>query len=277
MSEFPRTEIGGVSVSRLVAGSNWFLGYSHQTRSRCRWITAYQTLKNVADVLEVFLRAGVDLALGPPGQLLIDGVGEAQQRVGRKMHLILTPNFEAGAGGPDFAEAEKQFDLCHAGGAEFCWPHTGITDRLYDAMSGQVRYMDRLAGMIRQRGMIPGLSSHRPEVIVAADKTGLDVASYICIYNAGGFLMAYEIDWTLRVIRNARKPVTTIKPLASGRLMPYVGLPFVWATLRDCDLVSVGALTPEEAKEDIEISLAALERRPAERELQVTRSKQLLQ
>ena len=36
----------------------------------------------------------------------------------------------------------------------------------------------------------------------------------------------------------------------------------VWHTIRPCDMVTVGCLTPEEAAEDIEISLAALEGRP---------------
>jgi hypothetical protein len=64
--------------------------------------------------------------------------------------------------------------------------------------------------------------------------------------------------------------------MAAGRLMPYVGLPFVWSTLRDGDLVTVGTLTPDEAKECIEISRASLERRRADRQLQTTRSKQTL-
>jgi hypothetical protein len=79
-----------------------------------------------------------------------------------------------------------------------------------------------------------------------------------------------------KVIHEARLPVTTIKPMAAGRLMPYVGLPFVWSTLRDRDLVTVGTLTPDEAKECIEISRAALEHRRADRKLQYTRSKQTL-
>jgi len=40
-------------------------------------------------------------------------------------------------------------------------------------------------------------------------------------------------------------------------------LTFSWHTIRPCDMVTVGCLTPDEAREDIEISLAALEsRRP---------------
>ena len=49
--------------------------------------------------------------------------------------------------------------------------------------------------------------------------------------------------------------------MAAGRCTPYVGFNFVWNTIRPCDLVTVGCFDPEEAEEDIEISLAAIERR----------------
>ena len=276
MSDFPRTEIGGVSVSRMVAGSNWFLGFSHQSAAKSNWIQQYQTADHMADVLEVFLRAGVDIAMSPPSPLMTQAIDQAQQRVGRKMVHIVTPNFDLTPTGPDFDAAARDFDEAAQNGATFCWPHQCATDRLYDGLTGTIRHMDRLCQMIRQRGMIPGLSTHTPQTILAADRTGLDVASYIALYNAAGFLMQVEIDWVLNVIRKAAKPVTTIKPMAAGRLMPYVGLPFVWSTLRDCDLVTVGTVTPDEAREVIEISLATLQRRPADVELQMTRSKQTL-
>jgi hypothetical protein len=53
----------------------------------------------------------------------------------------------------------------------------------------------------------------------------------------------------------------TIKPMAAGRVTPFVGLSFSWATIRPQDMVTVGCLTPDEAREDVEISRAALERR----------------
>ena len=37
MAGFPTTVMGGLEVSRLVAGSNWWLGYTHQTHSRSTW------------------------------------------------------------------------------------------------------------------------------------------------------------------------------------------------------------------------------------------------
>jgi hypothetical protein len=121
--------------------------------------------------------------------------------------------------------------------------------------------------------MIPGLSTHMPETSVYADRTGLDVATYIQIYNAAGFLMQIEVDWVHRMIWNARKPVITIKPLAAGRLPPLVGLAFSWSSLREIDMVCIGVYTPYEAEEAIELSLAILERRAPRVELQETRSK----
>ena len=58
----------------------------------------------------------------------------------------------------------------------------------------------------------------------------------------------------------------TIKPMAAGRTTPFVGLNFVWNTIRDCDMVTVGCFSRDEAAEDIEISLAVLERRFPEME-----------
>ena len=133
--------------------------------------------------------------------------------------------------------------------------------------------MDGLCRKIRDRGMIPGLSTHMPETPVYADETNLDVETYIQIYNSMGFLMQIEVDWVQQSIQNAKKPVMTIKPLAAGQLRPLQGLTFVWNTIRPQDMVTIGTLTPLEAAEVIEISLATLERRGAGIKLQETRSK----
>jgi hypothetical protein len=88
--------------------------------------------------------------------------------------------------------------------------------------------------------------------------------------------MQVEADWVMRIIRDAKKPVMTIKPLAAGRLLPAVGLGFVWNTIRDQDMVTVGTTTPDEAREVIDLSLDFLSRRLPDVELQETRSKRTL-
>ncbi len=277
MANFPRTTVGGVSMPRLVIGTNWFRGYSHISLAKDRFIRELQGPERVAAVLEAFMNAGVDAMIGPDlGGPMTEAVRRAEDATGRRLIHILTPSFNLKPGGPPDEEPEAVFDACKAAGATFCMPHQCVTDALIDRRDEVIRDIDRYTGLIRERGMIPGLSTHMPEAVVYADRTGADVETYIQIYNAAGFLMQVEIDWVMRIIQEAKKPVMTIKPLAAGRLQPPVGLAFVWTTIRDQDMVVAGASTPDEAKELIDISLDLLDRRSIGGELQRTRSKRSL-
>ena len=92
MSEFPRTVIGGVSVPRLICGTNWFLGYSHQTKSRDEMIKRTQNVKQIVDVLEVFVRHGCDMLYGHREEpKMVDAVKEVEDRTGRAVITLGTP------------------------------------------------------------------------------------------------------------------------------------------------------------------------------------------
>ena len=274
MSEFPRTKVEDLSLPRMLIGTNWFLGWSHKTAAKDKFIREDVTEQKVAEIIEVFMNAGIDAIMGfAHNQKMMNSIRRAEDKAGKKLIIISTPALNL-AGTPE-AEAEnaKLFDEEAEQGVSICMPHQSSTDVLCDRLERKIRRMDKYAAMIRQRGMIPGLSTHMPEAPVYADETQLDVGTYIQIYNAIGFLMQIEIEWVQRVIQGLKKPVMAIKPMAAGRLTPLVGLSYAWATLRDIDMVTVGTMTPDEAKEVIEVSLAQLERRQAEVELQRTRSK----
>jgi hypothetical protein len=277
MNEFPRTTVGGVSLPRLIAGSNWFLGYSHTSLAKDKFIKDLQTREKIAAVLEVFLNQGVDAVMAPPNELLEQAIQDAEDRTGRRMIRILTPIYNITPGGDPANDPEPAFDRCKQLNATFCMPHQCVTDALLDRMQGKIRNIDTYTRLIRERGMVPGLSTHMPETPVIADNTGADVETYIQLYNAAGFLMQVEADWVMRIIQKAQKPVMTIKPLAAGRLLPVVGLAFVWNTIRPQDMVTIGTTTPDEAREVIDISLDLLAHQAPDYTLQKTRSKKSLE
>jgi hypothetical protein len=274
--------VGGVSLSRLIIGSNWFLGYSHTSKAKDGFIKSYQTRAHIVEIFKTFLSYGVDTVMGPPNPLLIEAIDEAEQQTGRRMIRVLTPGFNIWSTAPGASSilaeksAEEALDICKKMGATFCLPHQMVTDALLDKRAKTIRDLDVYTRLIRERGMIPGLSTHAPEAVRYADAMDADVETYIQLYNAIGFLMQIEVDWVMRIIRDAKKPVMTIKPLAAGRLLPPVGLAFVWSTIRDQDMVTIGTTTPDEAKEAVELSLDFLSRRLPDNELQFTRSKLLL-
>jgi len=274
--EFPRTLVGGVSLPRLIAGTNWFLGYSHTSLAKDNFIKELQTRERITALLQVFLEYGIDAVMAPLSPLLEESICEAEQHSGKRVIRIYTPAFDIGPNPPAGDSPEAVLDQCAKAHATFCLPHQCVTDALVDRRAGIIRDLDKYTRMIRERGMIPGLSTHMPESVVYADKMNADVETYIQIYNAAGFLMQVEADWVMRIIRDAKKPVMTIKPLAAGRLLPVVGLAFAWSTIRDQDMVTVGTTTPDEARECIEISLDLLNRRIPDNQLQKTRSKNSL-
>ena len=110
MTSFPRTTVGGVSLPRLLIGSNWFLGYSHTSHAKDNFIKTYQDRDSVAEILEVFLAYGVDAVMGPMSDKLEEAVQEAEQRTGKGIIRILTPHFNILPDGPEEMEPERVFD-----------------------------------------------------------------------------------------------------------------------------------------------------------------------
>lgn len=279
MSGFPRTTVGGISVPRLICGSNWLLGFSHTSAAKDRFIKElFDTPTKVANVIEVFARHGCNAFMSMESDFVRQALDEVEQRTGREMLWIVTPHWRAFDGAWDakgtFDDWKRTCELVKSLRGRFCFPHQCTTDALLDRRERKLMpELVELLRIVREFELVPGLSTHTPESVVCADNCDADVDAYIQPYNAAGFLCQVETDWIGRIIQNAKKPVMTIKPLAAGRLLPPTGLAFVWSTIRDCDMVTVGTMSTYEAEEVIEISRALLEQRSAEVELQYTRSK----
>lgn len=267
MQQFPRTNVGGISVSRMIIGTNWLGGWSHRSPAADAMIREkHAAPESIEPMLDVFLSHGVDTMMAPFQQtpVILEAVRRAEEKNGKKMILIDTPTINVDDNPAARKEAEAIIRRSREIGADFCLLHHSCVEQLVDKNQRKIHRLDDYTRMIRDAGLIPGLSAHMPELVVYSDENGYDVETYIQIYNCMGFLMQVEIETVNKIIRNAKKPVMTIKSMAAGRCTPFVGLNFSWATLRDCDMVTVGCFNEREAAEDIEISLAAFERRAPE-------------
>jgi hypothetical protein len=265
LSTFPTATVAGMELSRLVIGTNWMLGYSHTSPAADHLIRHRNGDREaVAEILEVFLNAGVNTVLGlfSGNQALLDGMKLAEDRTGKELIKIDTPIINVDDSAAARTEADRKIAESASFGTHFCFPHHTSAEQLVNKNKQEMPRLPDYLSMIREHGMIPGLSAHMPELVVYADLNEYDVETYIQLYNCAGFLMQVEIEYVHKVIWNAKKPVIAIKPMAAGRVSPFVGLTFSYSTIRPIDMVAVGCLTPQEAAEDLEISLAALERRP---------------
>jgi len=257
----------------MIIGTNWIFGWSHTSAAAGAMILkCNHSAEVIADMLEVYLKAGVDTIMGlfsagnsfgesPRAPMLLEAMRMAEERAGRKLIVVDTPTLNMDDSTAGRKEAEAKIAECKRNGATFCLVHHSSAEQLVNKNKGTLDRLPDYTKMIRDHGMIPGLSAHMPELIIYSDQQGYDVETYVQIFNCMGFLMQVEIEYIHKVIWNAKKPVMTIKPMAAGRCTPFVGLNFVWNTIRPQDMVTVGCISAEEAAEDIEFSLAALERR----------------
>ena len=264
MQMFPRTTVENVSLSRMVIGTNWILGYSHRSVAQDNMIKRVNGQREaIFKILQPFMEHGIDTIMGLYDQNpeLIEAIKMAEEAYERKMIIIDTPIINVGDTKEARAEARKRIELSKELGATFCLPHHYSVEQLVCKRTQTIDRLPDYLEMIRENDMIPGVSAHMPELIVYSDLNEYDVQTYIQIYNCMGYLMQMEIEQINDVIWNAKKPVLTIKSMAAGRTTPFVGLNFSYNTIREQDMVAIGCLTPEEAREDIEIGLAAIERR----------------
>ena len=262
--QFPRTNVSGVSLSRMIIGTNWLLGWSHTGPAADQLIRSTNPTKEAMfPLFNKFLAHGVNTIMGPISEqpIMQDAIKHASDITGKELIIVDTPIINVGNDKQSYKEAYESIKKSAAIGSPFCLLHHSCAEKLVRKDTETIERLGDYTKMIREQGMIPGLSAHMPELIVYSDNNDYDVETYIQIYNCAGFMMQVEIEYISKIINNARKPVMTIKPMAAGRVTPYVGFNFVWNTIRTCDMVTVGCMTEREAEEDIEISLAAIEHR----------------
>ena len=262
---FPRTTVGGVYLPRMIIGCNWISGFSHRSAAGDTLIRqTHHRPESVSKIFETFLGQGIDavLGLGDADPNLEKAIALAEERTGKKMILMDEPVLNVDDTAMARAEAKAAIRRCAERGATFCLPLHSCIEQLLNKNTETIDRLPDYLYMIREAGMIPGLSAHMPEVVQYADLNGYDAETYIQIYNCMGFLMQVEIESVNKVIHNAKKPVITIKPCAAGRTTPFVGLNFSYNTIREQDMVCIGCFNENEAAEDIEIARAAIERRP---------------
>ena len=225
---FPRTTVGGVSLPRLLMGTNWLMGFSHRSPAADKGIKdRYSTPEAYFPVLEAYLRYGIDAIMGPfsGDPLATAAIKYAEDKTGKKITIIDTPYFNVDDTPEGRREAEAAIKKSREIGSTFCLVHHACAEQLVNKNKRTIERLPDYLSMIRDNGLIPGLSAHMPELVLYSDANEYDVETYIQIFNCMGFLMQIEVEYVAEIIKYAKKPVMTIKPFAAGRCTPFVGQP----------------------------------------------------
>ncbi len=87
-TQFPRTTVGGVSLPRMLIGTNWVLGYSHRGPAADELITRrHADPQQTADLVGAYLQYGIDAMMAPhfhEDSPMRQGIRMAEERYGQR-------------------------------------------------------------------------------------------------------------------------------------------------------------------------------------------------
>ncbi len=241
----PRIQFGKTEISRLVVGCNPLYGYAHFNQILGSTMREWYTPEKVVEVLQRSAQLGINAfnyfhASRAPSDY------ERFQAAGGKMNLIAQGN----------VDPEILVKTLHPI-AIYC--HGEQVDNAY--RTGRLDTIKEYCKKTRQQGVMVGVGSHIPEVLIRVEEEGWDVDFYAgCVYNRrrtpeelrrllGGELPempgeVYLQDDPPRMyqfMRRTPKPCFAFKILAAGRVgSPEQAFRLAFQNIKPIDGVFVG-------------------------------------
>ena len=252
-------ELGGLSVSRFILGTNPISGFSHQSVEMDQEMVAWYTI----DRIKALFREAESL-----------GINTVIARTDMRVMGLMREYWDEGGALQWFAQTcppEGPPEICIqraiAGGAKACHLHGGYMD--HQLAKGELDVVPGLINMIRGSGLLAGVAGHDPRVIEWAEEN-LDVDYYMCSYynsmhrveNPAHVHGSPEWFWPedrktmMDIIQTLSKPAFHYKILAAGRNDPAEAFAFAAKAMRPQDAVCVGvypANNPNMLRDDVEL------------------------
>jgi hypothetical protein len=240
---FPTFDIEGRTFSKLILGHNPFLGGSYMSQARSR---VYKETFADGTAIERIVVKSIELGVRGMMTSLSEGYTErcdralraAADRTGVLLPTIIIVS-------QDYAE---HFATYRRLNGQVLLVHGQLTDALY--VKSQSTMRPEFAAMlkrIREEGFVPAMSTHNAgETIPAAEP--FDTAAINTPINKLAWRMCPCEENVLTAIRDTKKKVIAMKPLAMGRLAPQEGMAYA-CRIPDVDGIVVGIGHEYEAEE----------------------------
>jgi hypothetical protein len=221
--QVPKVRFGKAEISRLVIGSNPFLGVSHTNGIMDSVLREWYTPGRVVEVLLQCNKYGIN-SFQYVHSSRCQADYERLQAEGGNMHLIALANrVEPEA----VIKAIKPLALYY---------HGELSDREFQ--NGNMTTAREWTKKVRQTGVLVGVGTHKPEVIAKIEEENWDIDFYLgCVYNRtrtpdefrkllGGELPLPANDVYLegdparmyKVMRQTKRTCFPFKILAAGRV-----------------------------------------------------------
>lgn len=222
----PTVRLGKYQITRLIIGANPFYGYSHFNRLYSQHMLEWFTAERVCQTLRQCEQDGINTWQFSQGGRGVEDL-ERFRAEGGKLHAILL------SGRPmeeDLTQIPKLAKLGLVGMVH----HGGTTDRRWRA--GEQAKIREFLKVVRDSGVLVGLSTHNPLVVDATEEQGWDIDFYMtCVYQVtrsqeelhkllgqrppyGEVFLPDDPPRMYGTIRQSKKTCLAFKILAAGRV-----------------------------------------------------------
>ena len=220
MTMLPTMKIGENEISRLIVGTNPFVGKSHMNETVDADMRAYYTEEQTFAMLRRCEEVGIN-AVQSRGSMPIMGVLGRYRASGGTLKWLATS-------GKNVITFDEELDeMMKYGPAGVCI-HGELADELY--MSDSLDLLPGLVEKIRRKNIPVGICAHFPEVLVYAEDKGLQADYYMAsVYNLMQPDRSHDVNPTgerfedsdvpkmYEVIRQLSAPTIALKILGAGR------------------------------------------------------------
>ncbi|HSB16533.1 MAG TPA: twin-arginine translocation signal domain-containing protein [Bryobacteraceae bacterium] len=222
--KLPQVQLGCYSISRLICGANVFNGGSHLSVFVNYEMKKYYTPEQILKTLRRCEEVGINCWQAGKGNLenyrhYVDSGG--------KMHFLALEHSE-----PEVVKTLAR------GGCIGIAHHGEVTDRLFK--QGKIDQIQDYLKMVRDSGMLVGISTHMPAVVDTVESKGWDFDYYMtCVYErhrtkeelekllgqapipVGEVYLPNDPPRMYRMVQQTKKPCLAFKILAAGRLSEH--------------------------------------------------------
>ena len=258
---FPMLNANGVSIGRLALGGNPISGFSHQNEALSKEMVDYFSVVNIKKLFRECEAEGINTLFGRADHFVLRLLNECWNEGGAIQWMAQTA--------PEQADQMRNIDNAWRGGAKGIYIHGGIVRKCWEA--GDHDELRRQLDRIREHGVLAGIASHDPQVVLDMEAGGWNLDFYmVCLYNLGGYKGRVGTEPkepfddadrlpALRAIRSVERPCFAYKVLGAGRKAPEPAMAEVFEYLKPSDGVVVGMFPKH--RPDMVAENAALVRR----------------
>ena len=216
----PTMQIGNVTVTRLIVGSNPFTGKSHLTPDVDADMKGYFTREQAFSMLRRCEEAGINAVQSRGSMPIMELIG-AYRASGGNLRWLATS-------GKSLTTFDEELDAMMARQPDAICIHGELADELY--MTGMLDRLEGLLDKIRRKNIPCGICAHFPEVLAWAEEKGLQPDYYMAsLYNLSQPDRSHDVNPTgerfedsdipkmYEVIRSLSAPTIALKILGAGR------------------------------------------------------------